>query len=61
MDRSELHFVIDDQLLFETLLMEIRGLTISNSSHKVKERNNREQELILEILNLKSNLSELNK
>ena len=51
MDRSEIHFVIDDQLVFETWLMKIRGLTISYSSHKVKKINNREQKLILEILN----------
>ena len=41
--------------------MEIRGKTISYSSHKVKERNNREQELVLETLNLESNFNELNK
>ena len=41
--------------------MAIHGKTISYSSHKMKERNNREQELILKILYLESNLDELNK
>jgi hypothetical protein len=35
---DDLHFTINSQLFLETLLMEIRGKTISYSSYKRKER-----------------------
>ena len=41
-----IQFTINDQLFLETLLMEIRGKTISYSSYKKKERDKREREII---------------
>jgi hypothetical protein len=49
---SDLNFVINDQLFFDMLLLEIRGKTISYSSFKKKENNRKEKELIVEIENL---------
>ncbi len=55
-DTELLQLNINDQLFLETLLMEIRGKTISYSSFKKKERNERERELINEINELEENL-----
>ena len=41
----EIQFVINDQLFLETLLMEIRGKTISYSAFKNKEKNKMEKKL----------------
>ena len=60
-DRSELQFIIDDQLFMETLLMEIRGETISFSSYKTKAKNQREKHIEKEISFLETNLNETNK
>ena len=49
---SDLHLTIDDQLFFETLLCELRGITISYSSHIKKKDTYREQELLKLILYL---------
>lgn len=42
-DRSKIKFVISGELFIETLLIEIRGDTVSYSSYKTKENNRREQ------------------
>ena len=60
-DRSELQFIIDDQLFMETLLMEIRGETISFSSYKTKAKNQGEKHIENEISFLETNLNETNK
>ena len=49
---EDIHFNIDDLLFFETLMMEIRGLTISHASYKKKMTNKRELELENEINDL---------
>ena len=54
-------FFINDQLFLETLLMEIRGETISYSSHKAKTKCQREKTLADEIVYLENNLNETNK
>ena len=46
---SELQFCITDQLFLETLLMEIRGKTISFSSYLKKQRDRTEELIIKEI------------
>ena len=51
---------INDQLFLETLLMELRGKSISYSSYKKKEREKRETDLIKNIEALESNLSNTN-
>ena len=43
---SEIQFTINDQLFLETLLMKIRGKTISYTSHKKKLNISKENELI---------------
>ena len=60
-DRSEVQFVINDQLFLETLLMEIRGETISLSSHKIKTQNMRELFLQNKISEIELNLNDSNK
>ena len=45
---------IDDDVFFETLLMEIRGMTISHSSYKKKQKDIEENKLIKEIHELES-------
>ena len=49
---EEIRFSVNDQLFLETLLMEIRGKTISYSSFKKKKQDKTEQTLIREITNL---------
>ena len=51
---SELLFTINDQLFFETLLMEIRGRTISYASFKKKKENIEEEQLNFDIQDLES-------
>ena len=51
-NEQTLEFQISDQLFLETLLMEIRGKTISYSSYKKKQNNLREHNLENEIKHL---------
>ena len=55
---EELQFVINDQLFLETVMMEIRGKSISYASYKKKTKNIYEQNLIEQIQHLEDNLSE---
>ena len=55
---EEIQFTINDQLFLDTLLMEIRGKSISYSSHKKKETEYKEKELIKNIKDLEANLSD---
>ena len=57
---SDLQFSINDQLFLDTLLMEIRGETISYSSHKKKQNDKKETQLAANILKLEQNLKEDN-
>ena len=54
--QSEIQWLINDQLWLETLLMEIRGKTISYASFKKKEREEKEKELIDIIDDLETNI-----
>lgn len=51
-ENKNIHFMINPQLFLETLLMEIRGKTISYASYKKKEKGKKEEELKREILML---------
>ena len=51
---TEISFNINDQLFFETLLMEIRGKTISYSSFLKKKENKEEENLLRDIERLQS-------
>ena len=55
---DEIQFLINDQLFLETLLMEIRGKSISYTSYKKKTINSAEQELIKKIQEEEDNLEE---
>ena len=55
---SELFFSINDALLFETLLLGIRGKTIAFASRRKKERNEREKELERIIGEIENNIDE---
>lgn len=55
---DDIQFTINDQLFLDTLLMEIRGKTISYSSFKKRKMLEKEQNLEKEILELEQNLSE---
>ena len=57
---DEIQFVINDQLFLDTLLMEIRGKSISYASFKKKEKENREATLINEIKTLEDDLTSNN-
>ena len=57
---DQVQFMINEQLFFETLLMEIRGKSNSYSSYKKKETEKREKELISKIKLLEANLSQTN-
>ena len=57
---DEIQFVINDQLFLETLLMELRGKSISFSSYKKKIEEQKEKELISNIETLESNMSTAN-
>lgn len=58
---DDIQFTINDQLFLETLLMEIRGKTISYSSYKAKCRNTKENDLIKEIELMENNFCTENK
>ena len=47
---SEIQFRINDQLFLDTLLMEIRGQTMSYSSYKKKQNDKKEMQLAEKIL-----------
>ena len=55
---DQIQFTINDQLFLETLLMELRGKSISYSSYKKKENEKREKELIRDIEDLEQKLSQ---
>ena len=55
---DDLHFTINSQLFLETLLMEIRGKTISYSSNKRKERDKIERDLLKDIDTLECNVNQ---
>lgn len=55
---NELQLVINDQLFLETLMMEIRGKSISYATYKKKSKDIEEKELIKTIQNLENNLVE---
>ena len=57
---DQIQFVINDQLFLETLLMELRGKSISFSSYKKKAADKKEKELISYIESLESNLTDTN-
>lgn len=57
---EELCLTIDDQLFFEMLLLSIRGKCISYASHKKKEDNRMEKEILSEIKYLEENVTEDN-
>ena len=57
---DEIQFVINDQLFLETLLMELRGKSISFSCYKKKIEEQKEKELISNIETLESNMSTAN-
>ena len=56
-NNNDLHFTINSQLFLETLLMEVRGKTISYSSFKKKERERREKTLKDDINILEENVN----
>ena len=55
---EDLTFTIDDQLFLETLLMEIRGKTISYASYK-KRKNQEEEKKLTDIINNNEKSSDL--
>ena len=57
---DQIQFLINDQLFLETLLMELRGKSISFSSYKKKASEKKEKELISSIEYLEGNLSSAN-
>ena len=59
-DDNDILFDINDQLFYETLLMEIRGRTISYSSFKKKNEDKKEKEITQSLNKLLENES-LNK
>ena len=61
MKNKDINLTINDELFLETLLMEIRGKTISYSSYKVKVKNNYEKHLMEEISHIEQNLTINNK
>lgn len=56
-DNLDIDFSINDQLLLETLLLEIRGKTISYSTFIKRERTKQEIQLTEEIQNLENEVS----
>ena len=56
---SELQFYISDQLWFETLLMEIRGKTISYASFRKKQTREKENKLFEDINKLETNIENI--
>ena len=54
---EDIQFCISDQLLLDTLLMEIRGKTISYLSYKKKETDKREKNIINEINKIEQSIN----
>jgi exonuclease III len=52
---KDIVLTINDQLFFETLMMQIRGKTISISCHRKKQEENKEQHLLNDIAKLENN------
>jgi hypothetical protein len=59
-DDEDLTLIIDDQLFFEMILLELRGKCISHASYKKKENAKLETEIIVDIKLLEENLNENN-
>ena len=57
---EDLTLMIDDQLFFEMILLEIRGKCISHATYKKKEMAKLETEIITDIKLLEENLNEDN-
>ena len=57
---EDVQFTINDQLFLDTLLMEIRGESISYASFKNKQRNNREKLIMNQIDDLENSRNENN-
>ena len=57
---QQIQFTINDQLFLETLLIELRGKSISYSSYKKKQEEQKEKEIIKKIESLEANLSNNN-
>ena len=57
-NKAEIQFTINDQLFLETLLIQIRGKTISYATHKKKTMNRKENTLIGEINDLEKSVNE---
>ena len=57
---SEIQFSISDQLFLETLLMELRGKSISYSSHLKKQRDKTETFIKEQIRQIEENLTDAN-
>ena len=57
---KEIQFTINDQLFLETLLMELRGESISYASYINKQKNHREKALIKTINDLENSADERN-
>ena len=55
-----LQFIVNDQLFLETLMMKIRGKSISYATYKKKLKDKEEKELIKSIQKLEDNLVEEN-
>ena len=55
MQKDEIQFTISDQLFFETLLMEIRGKSISYASYKKKKDSEEEENLNKKLTHLEEN------
>ena len=53
-NKEDIVFEINDQLFYETLLLEIRGVTISYSSYKKRKDEKEENSLIMDIERLES-------
>ena len=55
---NDIHFIVNDQLFFEVLLLEIRSKTISYASWKKKSNNKRESHIEIAIQNLSYQISQ---
>ena len=57
---NEITFGISDQLFFETVLLEIRGQTISYATYKKRKENEREKEINTQLHDLEKSFNEVN-
>jgi hypothetical protein len=57
---NEIQFVIDDQLFLDTLLMELRGKSISYAAFKKRNNNTKEQSILENIRKIETQLNENN-